>query len=332
MNINLLDQLRQSASEWVSSEQLRQPSGVSRAAISKQIKGLQALGYEIESSTRKGYRLLKDPDGLQAALIQPQLAGTRFATGRYLYREVVDSTNDEVRKLAVENEGEGSLVVAEVQEKGRGRRGRSWLGRAGDSLQFSVLLRPPLRPQDATLIPLLAATSVYRALKKCGIEGAGIKWPNDVLMGGRKLCGVLCEMSVDMEGIQYAMLGIGLNVNTASDQFPEEIREIASSLASETGRSWRRSDLLVAILKELEAQLTLAWAGDAEAILEGWREGALTPGKRVRVQMPNATVLTGVAVDVNAQGALLLKDDEGTLHTLHSGEVSLGTKGSMAEE
>ncbi|MDF3129622.1 biotin--[acetyl-CoA-carboxylase] ligase [Kiritimatiellaeota bacterium B1221] len=326
MNIKLLDQLRQSGAEWVSSEQLRQPSGVSRAAISKQIKGLQALGYEIESSTRKGYRLLEDPDGLEAEMILPQLAGTRFTKGAYQYREVVDSTNDEIRSLAEAHAAEGSLVVAEVQEKGRGRRGRSWLGRAGDSLQFSVLLRPPLRPQDATLIPLLAATSVYRALKKCGVEDVGIKWPNDVLMGGRKLCGVLCEMSVDMEGIQYAMLGMGLNVNTSADQFPEEIREIACSLASETGKTWRRSDLLVAILAELDAQLALAWAGDASAILDGWREGALTPGKRVRVQMPNDTVLSGVAEDVNAQGALLLRDDEGKLHTLHSGEVSLGTR------
>ena len=323
MNINLLDKLRQAKTEWVSSEQLRQPSGVSRAAISKQIKGLQALGYEIESSTRKGYRLLKDPDGLEAELIQSQLVDTRFANGTYVYREVVDSTNDEARKLALENAGEGSLVVAEIQEQGRGRRGRSWFGRAGDSLQFSVLLRPPLRPQDATLIPLLAATSVYRALKKCGVGDVGIKWPNDVLIGGRKCCGVLCEMIVDMEGIQYAMLGMGLNVNTPSEQFPEEIRGVACSLASETGRMWRRSDLLVAILKELDQQLELAWKGEASAILDGWREGALTPGKRIRVQMPNDTVLVGVAEDVNDQGALLLRDDEGTLHTLHSGEVSL---------
>lgn len=324
MNIDLLKNLRLASPDWVSSEVLRQPSGVSRAAISKQVKALQASGYEIESSPRKGYRLLKDPDRLQPEEIKAKLSGTRFMEGQYIFKEVVESTNDEVKRMAAEGAPEGSLVLAEVQEKGRGRRGRNWFGRAGDSLQFSVLLRPPLRPQDATLIPLLAATSVYRALKNFGVPDIGIKWPNDVLICGRKLCGVLCEMSVDMEGIQYAMLGIGINVNTPEEQFPVEIRETASSLAIETAKVWRRSDLLVEILREMDLQLEKAWRGDAAGVIENWREGALTLGKSIQVQMPDGSVLAGVAEDVNGQGALQLRDEIGKLHILHSGEVSLG--------
>lgn len=323
MNIHLLEILRQEAPEWVSSEQLRQPSGVSRAAISKQIKGWQALGFEIESSPRKGYRLLRDPDSLQPEVILPFLAGTRFAGGPFVFKEVTPSTNDDCRQLAEQGAAEGALVLAEVQEQGRGRRGHRWFGRAGDCLQFSVLLRPPIRPQDATLIPLLAATAVARAIKKAGIEGVGIKWPNDVLIDGRKVCGVLCEMSVDMEGIQYAMLGMGLNVNTPGERFPAELQAIACSLASVSGRTWRRGELLVAILKELDAQLTLAWQGDTPQILQAWREVAVTLGRRIDVLMPDGAVLKGVAEDVNGQGALMLRDDNGALRALHSGEVSL---------
>ncbi|WFB35627.1 biotin--[acetyl-CoA-carboxylase] ligase [Kiritimatiellota bacterium B12222] len=323
MNFRLVEVLRSTSPDWVSSEVLRQPSGVSRAAVSKQIKALQSLGYEIESSPRKGYRLLREPDALNGELILPFLEGTRFEKAPYVYKEVTDSTNNDIRKLAVEGAPEGCIVFAEVQEQGRGRRGRSWFGRAGDSLQFSLLLRPPLRPQDATLIPLMAATSIFRALSKCGVEDVSIKWPNDVLIRGRKLCGVLCEMSVDMEGIQYAMLGIGMNVNTPGQQFPLEIMETACSLASETGHRWRRSDVLIAILKEMESELQLAWRGDMASILSGWREGAHTLGKRVQMLMPQGETLEGIAEDINEQGALLLRDDSGTLHTLHSGEVSL---------
>jgi len=325
MNIRLIELLRSAESDWVSSEVLRQPSGVSRTAISKQIKSLLAMGYEIESSTRKGYRLLRDLDGLQANLIQPFLEGTRFASGRYEYKEATTSTNNDVRQLGEEGAPEGSLVFAEVQEEGRGRRGRVWFNRAGDCLQFSVLLRPPVAPQQATLIPLLAATSVYRALQNMGVKDVAIKWPNDVLIRNRKVCGVLCEMSVDMEGIQYAILGIGLNVNTPGERFPKELWDIACSLASETGKTWRRSELLIAILKEMDAQLTLAWRGEIQPILEAWREGAHTLGKTIRVEMPNGEVLEGSAEDVNEQGALLVRDSSGKLHILHSGEVSLGT-------
>lgn len=326
MNSRLVEILRAARSDWVSSEVLRHPSGVSRAAISKQIKVLQGLGYEIESSPRKGYRLLRDPDGLQGELIVPFLQNTRFSGGTYVYKEITDSTNDDARELAEQGAPEGSLVFAEIQEKGRGRRGRFWFGRAGDSLQFSVLLRPPVRPQDATLIPLLVATSVYRALSGLGIEEVSIKWPNDVLIQGRKLCGVLCEMSVDMEGIQYAILGIGMNVNTPAENFPKELREIACSLFSVMGKTWRRSELLISILKEIDHQLSLVWKGEVDTILENWREGAHTLGKQIRVEMPNGSLLEGIAEDVNSQGALLVRDASGTLHTLHSGEVSLGIR------
>jgi BirA family biotin operon repressor/biotin-[acetyl-CoA-carboxylase] ligase len=325
MNIKLLEALRRAEPEWVSSEVLRQPSGVSRAAISKQIRVLQGLGYEIDSSPRKGYRLIRDPDSLRAEVMQAFLHGTRFADGVYVYKDVTASTNDDIRLLAREGAPEGSVVVSEVQEAGRGRRGRAWFGRAGDSLQFSVLLRPPLPPQDATLLPLLAATAIYRALRELGVDGVEIKWPNDVLIRGRKVCGILCEMSVDMEGIQYAMLGIGMNVNTPGEQFPRELWEIACSLASETGTPWRRSNVLTAVLRHMETLVQQTWDGEPSEILSGWREGAVTLGQQVNVEMGNGKILRGTAEDVNEQGALLVRDNEGVLHTLYSGEVSLGT-------
>lgn len=328
MKTSILETLRAAAPDWVSSEVLREPTGVSRAAISKQVKRLAAMGYEIESSPRKGYRLVGQRDSLAANLMRLRLEDTRFAKGEYVYRQMTDSTNDDVREMARGGAPEGSLVVAEVQQAGRGRLGRKWFNRAGDSLQVTVLLRPPLSPRRGTLIPLMAASAIYRALEKLGVKGVGIKWPNDVLVDGMKLCGILCEMSVDMDRIEFATLGIGMNVNTPGHEFPGELRGVACSLASATGHAWMRGDVLEAVLRELEALLVPAWDGDLRPVLEAWRQGAATLGREIDVCLGNGRVIRGVAEDVDENGALRLRDADGVLHTLHSGEASLGSDGT----
>ena len=327
MKTDVLDMLRAASPEWVSGEVLREPTGVSRAAISKQIKRWVALGYEIESSPRKGYRLKSEPDSLEAEFMKSRLEGTRFAKGEYVHTHVTGSTNDDVRELARRGAPEGSLVVAEVQERGRGRHGRAWFNRAGDSLLVSLLLRPPLTPRQGTLIPLLAAAGIYSALESLGVEGCGIKWPNDVLVDGRKVCGVLCEMSVDMDGIEFALLGIGMNVNTPGGAFPGELQGKACSLASATGRRWSRCEVMEAVLREIDRLAIPTWSGEMGPVMEVWRRGAVTPGKRVHVTRGDGKVFDGVAEDVNEDGALRVRDAEGTAHVLHSGEVTLSADG-----
>ena len=319
----LLAALREAQPDWVTSEFLRAREEVSRAAISKRIRKLTDLGYDIESSPRKGYRLLAEPSDLTAADLKGLLASSTMYQHPFELLPETGSTNDVLRVRAEEGAPEGTVVLAERQHQGRGRRGRSWIGEPGDSLLFSVLLRPPVPPGQGTLIPLLAATAVYRALGEMGVEGVGIKWPNDVLIHGRKVCGILCEMSVSLEGIDYAILGMGINVSTDPDSFPEEFREVACSLTSSTGKDFSRRDVWVAILKHLETLVKQLWSGDRAGILEAWREGAVTPGQAVDMHLADGSVVSGTAVGLTEEGALTVDLDDGTRRIFHSGEVSL---------
>lgn len=327
MNESLLEQLRRSAGQWVSGETLRQSAGISRMAISKQIRRLVGLGYEIESSPRRGYRLQREPEALDAESMRPRLAGTRFAGGMWEWKQRTESTNDDARALALAGAPEGSVVVADAQERGRGRRGRVWVGGgAGDSLLFSVLLRPPIEPRMGGLLPLLASVALERALAGLGLRGVGIKWPNDVLAGGRKLCGILCEMSLDMDRIESAVLGIGLNVNAGEGDFPEEIRAVACSMRSLGGRTWSRAAVLEAVLRELDGLLTQAWTEGFSGVLDAWRSASVTLGKVVCVTMPDGSRVEGVAEDVAEDGALVLRTGQGGIRRLHSGEILLGPR------
>lgn len=315
--------LRSACPEWVSSEHLRQADGVSRVTISKRIKKLQTLGYPVESSPGKGYRLTGEPEPLNAEDLESRLAGIPLYQFPFSLKQETGSTNDDLRVLAEQGAPEGTVLFSERQMEGRGRRGRSWFATAGDALQFSLLLRPPVPPGRGTLIPLLAAAAVYRALTSLGIDGVGIKWPNDVLIDGKKVCGILCEMSVSLEGIDYALLGMGLNVSTAAGDFPAELQESACSLRSATGKTWDRAEVWVRILQETATLVQMLWKGDTESILEEWKEGAVTPGQEVDVTLGDGTVASGKAGGVTPEGALILTLKDGSERVFHSGEVSL---------
>lgn len=322
--IYILETLRNAEGDWVSGEVLRQSFGVSRMAVSKQVRVLRDRGYGIEASTRKGYRLASEPDGLFPEAVLPGLKGTRFAAGEYKALEITQSTNDEVRLLAESGAVEGSFVTAELQLAGRGRRGRTWFGRSGDSLMVSVLLRPPISPMKCGLLPLMAAVAVREALIELGVEGVGIKWPNDVLIDGRKLAGILCEISSDFESVSHAIIGVGMNVNTLEDSFPEEVRELACSLRTVTGRTWPRAKILEGFLQQMEGYLVEAWDGDFARMLENWRAGSVTLGNQIEVTMPDGQVVSGMAEDVDPGGALIFRSESGDVKHLTSGEVSLG--------
>ena len=323
---SILEFLREAQGDWVSSEVLREPFSISRAAISKQVRGLRAKGYQIESSPRKGYRLMEEPDVLSPETLYPALAGTRFAAGKILCMDVTTSTNDEAKSLSEAGAPEGSLVVADVQVNGRGRRGRTWFDSPGQSLLFSVLLRPPLEPAKCGMLPLLAAVSVREGLAAAGFAEVGIKWPNDLMVKGRKLGGILCEISTDFDRVNHAVLGIGLNVNVPAADFPPEVRALACSLKSESGRAWKRVEVLTAVLCEMDRLLTAAWRGDFQPVAERWKAHSVTLGNRITAHLPNGSRLTGIAEDLDPGGGLVLRDDACKLHLLTSGDVTLGTR------
>lgn len=320
----ILEALRAAKGRWVSGGALSDSLGVSRMAVSKQIQTLRDNGFAIESARRKGHRLLWEPDVLTPEAVDPLLRNTRFNCGKTRLLASTPSTNDVALSLARAGVPEGTLVIAEEQTAGRGRRGRTWFGKPGDSLMFSVVLRPPLEPARCALLPLMAASAVRSGLIDLGFTGAGIKWPNDVLVGKKKLGGILCEMSSAFDQVEHAVVGMGLNINTPPEAFPGDIAEIACSLRGETGKSWKRARVLAAVLRHFDRYLGEAWGNKFDAVIQDWRAGSVTLGARVEATLPDGSRLQGVAEDLDGSGALVLRMDDGARRHLTGGEISLG--------
>ncbi len=316
----VLQALRQAPAP-LSGEAMAARLGLSRAAVWKRINRLKALGYVIEGSPRRGYRLLAATDKLLPEEIALGLKARRLK-GPVHYFEEVASTNDLAKELAAKGAPEGTLVVAEAQTRGRGRLGRDWESPAGTGLYVSLLLRPPLPPTEMPQITLTTAVAVARALRRSTGITPGIKWPNDLLLAGKKLGGILTEMETESEQIRHLVVGLGLNVNNPA--FPEELSPIATSLRMTTGRKHCRVKILQAWLEEFEELYELFLGRQFAVILEEWRSLAVTLGQLVTVwQGPRS--IRGRALEVAPDGALLLEMESGEMVRVTSGEIPLET-------
>ncbi|MHB8418139.1 MAG: biotin--[acetyl-CoA-carboxylase] ligase [Myxococcales bacterium] len=300
-------------------EALSDKLGLGRELVLESIDGLRSKGYRIDAVPRKGYRLVAVPDRLTGLELQPLLATHEL--GRVIHAfEEVDSTNEEARGLAEAGAGHGELVVAEWQRHGRGRRGRSWLAPRGSSLLFSLILRPELPPARAPELTLTAAVAVAEVLREAAFD-ARIKWPNDVLIGGRKVAGILTELSAEPSRIRFAVLGIGVNVNLEREALPPEVAEAATALSIERGEPVPRSFLLAALLTSLEGWLDRLCGAGFAGVAARWRELSATLGARVTVE--GAEGRGGVAIDLDETGALLVRDDAGVTRRVIAGDVTL---------
>jgi BirA family biotin operon repressor/biotin-[acetyl-CoA-carboxylase] ligase len=317
----ILSALR-AAEDGVSGAELSQRLGITRAAIWARIEELRALGYDISASPHQGYRLLDTPDALHADDLMSRLEGTRVIGRDVRVFQKTNSTNDVVEKLAHDGVKEGVAVFAESQTKGRGRLARQWVSPTGKGLWFSVLLRPDLRPQAATQLTVVAATALARAIRKQTGLAPEIKWPNDILLRGRKVVGILTEMSAELDHVKYVILGIGVNVNQTATDFPTELRKLATSLRQETGSPLPRPELAAAILRELDADYTRICAGQFEAVANEWSENCATIGRNVAIHIGERR-LQGHAEALDADGALLLRTQFGHLERIIGGDVSL---------
>lgn len=236
------------------------------------------------------------------------------------------STNDVARRLVEDGAPEGTVVVAESQTRGRGRQGRRWASTPGKSLLFSLVLQPDLPPLELPKITLAAAVAVARTCQIFRIE-AGIKWPNDLLVGGRKLCGILTEMTPKKDKMSPVVLGIGINLHQTARDFPSELRSIATSCYLVTGRKVKKISFLQELLRELETGYGWLTRGDFDRVLVEWRKYSVTLGSRVQVNHANG-IFTGKAFDIDGMGALLVRNDNGTVERVLSGDVKiLETKG-----
>ncbi len=251
MDEQILKLLRENAPEFLSGEEMSRQLGVTRTAIWKRVGILRHSGYTIEASRRLGYRLLQSPDLLSPAEVRPFLK-TRWIGKTMHYFRTVDSTNVQAYQLALRGAGEGEIVVAESQEKGRGRLGRHWFSPAFRNLYLSVILRPKIPPHQAPLITLMAAVAAAEAIEKTSGLRPMIKWPNDLLIKGRKLAGLLNEIHSETDRVHFVILGIGVNLNTDERAFSKEIREFATSLKRETGKTVSRKVFLQHLLQTLE--------------------------------------------------------------------------------
>lgn len=306
------------ADGFLSGEAISGELGISRSAVWKAINGLREMGYEIDSVTNRGYRLTGTPDILTEESIRSFLTGSLISEVHAL--KTVDSTNNEAKRWAQQGAPHGSLFVADEQTGGKGRLGRVWKSPAGTGLWFSVLLRPKAAPEQVTGLTLTAGLSVAKAIQKLTGCKAQIKWPNDVVIGSQKVCGILTEMAAEMESVEYVIPGIGVNVNTES--FPEEIAFKATSLYLSTGKKWSRAELLGAILQEMECLLNWQEQGGVQAILEEYRENCVTIGRKVSTQRGNIQ-LSGIAEDVTEGGELVVRQSNGSQLVINSGEVSV---------
>jgi len=317
----ILRLLKERRPEYVSGEEICRRLNVTRTAVWKHIQTLRENGYEIEARPRAGYTLKGVPDRLYPGEILDGLS-TRFLGREIYYCDSVSTTNDLAKELARKGAGEGSMVVAEEQTGGKGRLGRKWYAPKYKGIWFSLILCPPVTPPEANQVTMMAAIAIASAIKRETGVWAGIKWPNDLLVGGKKVCGILTELSAEMERINYMVVGIGINVNQDEKDFPEEFREGAASLKVESGGSISRVRLLQASLTEFELWYRIWLEQGFDPVLARWKEMSVSLNCPVQIHTPNKS-WDGWAEDVDKDGALLLRLPGGELQRLISGEVSL---------
>ncbi|MDD5170467.1 MAG: biotin--[acetyl-CoA-carboxylase] ligase [Syntrophales bacterium] len=319
----MLDLLKKSQEGgWVSGQLLAEVTAMTRSAVWKQIMVLREEGYRIEALTRRGYRLLDIPDKLLVSEIRDGLKTEVIGKKEIFHYKQTDSTNRRAKELAAANVAEGTLVIAEEQTQGRGRLDRQWFSPAGQGIYMSLIIRPSLFPAQATRMVLLTAVAVAEALIDTTGLDVMIKWPNDILVRGRKLAGILMEVAMEMDAIDYMVVGLGVNVNIGEDQFPEVFRGQATSILMETGRPFLRLQLLRRILESFEHHYRLFQEAGYDPIVQRFRALTDIVGRQISVQTINGS-FSGEVMDFDPDGFLVLRDNKGDDIRIYSGDVTI---------
>ncbi|MBN2984275.1 MULTISPECIES: biotin--[acetyl-CoA-carboxylase] ligase [Cohnella] len=305
---------------YVSGEEISRRLGVSRTAVWKQVRKLEAEGFRIEAVPRLGYRLAGRPERLSQAELAGRMKTRSF--GRVLHLlESVHSTQDVMRKLAEEGAPEGTLVIAEQQTAGRGRMGRSWVSPAGKGIWMSLLLRPRLPMQATPQLTLLAAVALSRAISAVVPLSIGIKWPNDLLVDGRKISGILLESATEDERVRYIVVGIGVSVNLEREDYPEEVAGKAVSLKMAAGRPVDRAELIACTLQEFENLYELYLQEGFEPIRALWEARSVNLNRPAVLHTPKG-VIEGVPRGLSDMGGLRVELPDGSIETVYSAEIN----------
>jgi BirA family biotin operon repressor/biotin-[acetyl-CoA-carboxylase] ligase len=316
----ILLHLEERKGNWVSGESLAKKLAVSRSTIGKHISQLKIDGYPVESSPKKGYLLQNTAELVTPREIRVGLETKVFGRRDIVYFTETDSTNTGAKDLAVRHAPEGALVISEKQTKGRGREARSWFSPSRDGIYLSLILRPPIPPRKAPVITLLTAVAVAEALLSLARLEIAIKWPNDILASGKKLAGILTEIATQGDSIDYVVVGLGLNVNTP--QFPDDIRDKATSVLIETGKRFSRVRIIREYLKWYEAYYEVFEKIGFEPVRKRWRELTNMIGQQVTVETIDERY-SGEVRDIEEDGALVITDRIGNSHRIIFGEVTV---------
>ncbi len=314
----ILSFLAEGGDDFTSGEALSGKLGLSRTAVWKYVESLRTKGYRIDAAPARGYRLVEVPDRLSPLEIGPLL--NTHDVGRTLhYRDTLPSTNEFAFRLASEGAFHGEVVIAEQQTAGKGRRGRSWVSPAGVNLYCSTVLRPDLPPQRAAEMTLTAAVALAETIREAGVD-ASIKWPNDVMVAGKKVAGILTELSAEPDRVHFVILGIGVNLNVKQKDLPDELRDIATSLFEARGQPVPRALFTAALLTRLEEWLDRHSDEGFAPVRAAWKKLSGTIGQEVLVKGESKEV-RGVAVDIDESGALLVRTEGGKVERVMAGDV-----------
>jgi BirA family biotin operon repressor/biotin-[acetyl-CoA-carboxylase] ligase len=307
--------------QFVSGEQLSQSLNCSRTAVWKHIQELKQSGYKFESIPRKGYKMIMKPSLYRASELITACSSGGLGTHIHLFDEV-ESTQTEAHRLVSGGSGHGTLVIAERQTSGRGRMGRPWHSPAGIGIYMSLVITPEITLPFSPQITLLTAVALCRTIRKNYQIDIGIKWPNDLLINGRKVSGILVESSGEDERIRYMVIGIGIGCNMAAEDYPEELKGIATSLCMETGKIIDRTALIASFLQQFEELYHLYMNSGFAPIRTLWESLSVSLHKPIRV-LTGGKWIEGMALGINEMGALIVRQTNGELSYVYSGETNI---------
>ena len=307
---------------YVSGQELCNQFGVSRTAVWKAINQLKEAGYEIEAVQNKGYHLVSVPDRMDEVELA-SIRKTEWAGAETYYFDKIDSTNTKAKELAEEGHPSGTFVVADQQTAGKGRRGRSWDSLPGTGIYMTLMLKPDINPNHASMLTLVTAMAVANAMHRVTGAEALIKWPNDILVSDRKICGILSEMLLNDVGVEYVVIGIGLNVNFSEADLRDDLKQTATSLCRELGHAADPDRVLTLFLEIFEKWYNRWHQEGFENIRTNWLNHNCTIGRRVLVKDDDVVIFEGIATDINDYGSIQVVGQDGAVREFEFGEISI---------
>lgn len=321
MKEEILRLLKENTTEFISGQEISEKFGVSRTAIWKYINQLKIEGYEIESISKKGYRLVASPDILTYEEIVDGLK-TKFIGRKIIHFDDIGSTNSKAKELALSGTEDGTVIIAEEQTMGKGRLGRNFISPKGKGIWMSIILKPDINPLNVSMVTQIGAAAINKAFRELKID-TFIKWPNDILLNKKKFCGILTEMSAELTKVNFIVMGIGINVNVDENDFTKEVKETATSIKIETGKRVDRKEIVSRILNNFEELYEdFIEREDIQRTIDICRENSILMGREIRV-IKRGNSINAKVLDIDDKGELVVQYEDGKVENLISGEISI---------